>query len=158
AHEAGHAVQNMLMDSAGVLPRYAFGPPYFTESFAMMNELLVLEHLARTSADSIDRRYFRRRLLENALELFYNSHQSLLELQIYDSASAGRRLTADDIETLTQRIGTDFSIWFGPGSERQQAWLQPIQLYTRPLYRVNYTLAKLLALRYLDQLHRDPSG
>jgi len=158
AHEAGHAVQNMLMDSAGVLPRYAFSPAFFTESFATMNELLVLEHLSRTSADSIQRRYFRRRLLENALDLFRNSHESLLELDIYDSAAAGRRLSADDIEALTQRTGAAFSVWFGPGSERELQWLQPIQFYTWPLYRVNYTLAKLLALRYLDQLHRDPAG
>jgi len=157
-HEAGHAVQNMLMDSAGVLPRYAGGPSFFTESFATLNELLVLEHLSRTSADSIDRRYFRRQLLENALGLFRNAHESLLELQILDSAAAGRALGADDVEALTQRTGMAFSIWFGPGSERDLAWVQPIQFYTWPLYRVNYVLARLLALGYLDQLHRDPAG
>jgi oligoendopeptidase F len=157
-HEAGHAVQNMLMDSAGVLPRYAAGPSFFTESFATLNELLLLEHLSKTSADSVDRRYFKRQLLENALGLFRNAHESLLELQIYDSAAAGRTLGADDIEALTQQTGTAFSIWFGPGSERELAWVQPIQFYTRPLYRVNYVLARLIALDYLDQLHRDPAG
>jgi oligoendopeptidase F len=158
AHEAGHGVQNMLMDSAGVLPRYAGGPSYFTESFAMLNELLMLEHLATTSPDTADRRYFRRRLLENALGLFANAHESLLELQIYDSAAAGRALSADDIEALTQRTGAAFSVWYGPGSERRLQWLQPIQFYTWPLYRVNYVLARLLALGYLEQLHRDPAG
>ena len=158
AHEAGHGVQNMLMDSAGVLPRYSGGPSYFTESFAMLNELLLLEHLSATSTDSVERRYFRRRLLENALGLFANAHESLLELQIYDSAAAGRALGADDIEALTQRTGTAFSIWYGPGSERRLQWLQPIQFYTWPLYRVNYVLARLLALGYLDQMHRDPAG
>jgi oligoendopeptidase F len=158
AHEAGHGVQNMLMDSAGVLPRYAGGPSYFTESFATLNELLLLEHLATSSADSADRRYFRRQLLENALGLFRNAHESLLELQIYDSAAAGRALGADDIEALTQRTGAEFSIWFGPGSERRLQWVQPIQFYTWPLYRVNYVLARLLALGYLDQMHRDPAG
>lgn len=158
AHEAGHGVQNMLMDSAGVLPRYAGGPSYFTESFATLNELLMLEHLSATAADSADRRYFRRRLLENALGLFANAHESMLELQIYDSAAAGRALDADDIEALTQRTGAAFSIWYGPGSERRLQWLQPIQFYTWPLYRVNYVLARLLALGYLDQMHRDPAG
>jgi oligoendopeptidase F len=148
----------MLMDSAGVLPRDAGGPSYFTESFAMLNELLMLEHLATTSPDTADRRYFRRRLLENALGLFANAHESLLELQIYDSAAAGRALSADDIEALTQRTGAAFSVWYGPGSERRLQWLQPIQFYTWPLYRVNYVLARLLALGYLDQMHRDPAG
>jgi oligoendopeptidase F len=48
-HEAGHAVQNMLMDSAGVLTRYAQGPSYMTESYGLFSELLVLDYLARTS-------------------------------------------------------------------------------------------------------------
>ncbi|HJU64772.1 MAG TPA: M3 family metallopeptidase, partial [Gemmatimonadaceae bacterium] len=157
-HEAGHAVQNMLMDSANVLPRYAGGPSYFTESFATLSQLLLLEHLVSTSRDSIERRYFQRRVLEDGLELFRNAHESLIELQMYDSVAAGRLLTADGMEQLTQSIGVQFSSWFGAHSERRLAWVQPIQFFTWPLYRVNYVIAKLLALRYLDLLHQDPAG
>jgi len=49
SHEAGHGVQNMLMDSAGVLPRYSGGPNYFTESFATLSQLLLLEYLYHSS-------------------------------------------------------------------------------------------------------------
>ena len=56
---------------------------------------------------------------------------------------------------MTQQTASRFSIWFGPGSEKKLAWLQPTQFFTRPLYRVNYVYAKLLALRYFDSLHRD---
>jgi oligoendopeptidase F len=156
AHEAGHGVQNMLMDSAGVLPRYAGGPSYFTESFAMLSELLLLEHLYRTSKTTDERQYYLHRLLDDAVDVFRNGHESLTELQLYDSVAAGRMLGPDGIETLTQSLGTRFSTWFGPGSERTYAWVQPLQFYTRPLYRVNYVIAKLLALRYMDMLHRDP--
>jgi len=38
----------MLMDANGVLPRYASGPAYFTESFAGLCELLVLEGLYKS--------------------------------------------------------------------------------------------------------------
>jgi oligoendopeptidase F len=158
AHEAGHGVQNMLMDSAGVLPRYASGPSYFTESFAMFNELLLLEPLFRSSTDSAQRRTYFDRLIDNAAEVFRLGHESLVELEVYDSAAAGRLLNADEIERLTQSLGTRFSVWFGPGSERQLAWTQPIQFFTRPLYRVNYVYAKILALRYLDMLHQNPAG
>ena len=158
AHEAGHAVQNMLMDSANVLPRYASGPSYFTESFATLSQLLLLEHLVSTSRDSVERRYFQRRLLEDALELFRNAHESLFELQLYDSVAAGRLLSPEEIERLMQSVGVQFSTWFGAGSERQLAWVQPIQFFTWPLYRANYVIAKLLALRYLDLLHQDPTG
>jgi oligoendopeptidase F len=157
-HEAGHGVQNMLMDSAGVLPRYAFGPSYFTESFAMFNELLLLEHLYRSSTDSGQRRSYFDRLVDNAAEVFRLGHESLVELEVYDTAAAGRLLNADEIERLTQTHGVRFSVWFGPASERQLAWVQPIQFFTRPLYRVNYVYAKILALRYRDMLHQDPAG
>jgi oligoendopeptidase F len=146
----------MLMDSAGVLPRYANGPSFFTESFATLSELLLLEHFYRTSPSAAERRYYLGRLLENALDVFRNGYESLIELQVYDSAAAGRQLSADDIEQLTQRIGSRYSIWFGPGSERTLAWVQPLQFYTWPLYRVNYVYAKLLALQYFDLLRRDP--
>ncbi len=158
SHEAGHAVQNMLMDSAGVIPAYATGPSYFTESFAIFSQLLLLEHLYRTAANDVDREYYRRRLLEDALGVFRNGWESELELQIYDSAAAGRTLDADDIEQLTQNVASRSSVWFGPGGERALAWVQPIQLYTWPLYRVNYVIAELLALQYVDKLHRDSAG
>lgn len=158
SHEAGHAVQNMLMDSAGVLPAYANGPSYFTESFAIFSQLLLFEHLHRTAPNDADREYYRRRLLEDALGVFRNAWESELELQIYDSVAAGRNLDADDIERLTQNVASRSSVWFGPNGERTLAWVQPIQFYTWPLYRVNYVIAELLALQYLDKLHRDPAG
>jgi oligoendopeptidase F len=158
AHEAGHGVQNMLMENQGVLPRYATGPNYFTESFAVLNELLLLEHLFRSSTDTVQRQMYLDRLVDNAAEVFRFGHESLVELQIYDSVASGRLLNAEEIEHLTQDVGARVSVWFGPGSERTLAWLQPIQFFTRPLYRVNYVFAKLLALRYLDLLHQDPSG
>lgn len=158
SHEAGHGVQNMMMDSAGVLPRYAGGPNYFTESFATLSQLLLLEHLYHSSTTQAERRYYVRRLLDDALEVYRTAHESLVELQLYDSVAVGHRLSADGIERLTQQTGTAFSVWFGTGNERADAWVQPLQFYTRPLYRVNYVIAKLLALKYLDMLHRDPAA
>jgi len=83
--------------------------------------------------------------------------ESLLELQIYDSVATGGSLDANDIERLTQNVASRFSVWFGGNGGRELAWVQPIQFYTWPLYRVNYVIAELLALQYLDKLHRDPA-
>ena len=79
-----------------------------------------------------------------------------MEQTVYDSAAVDRLLDADGIEALTQAIAPQYSVWYGPKSERRLAWLQPLQLYTRPLYRVNYVYANLLALAYLDLLQKDP--
>jgi oligoendopeptidase F len=158
AHESGHAVQNMLMTANGVLPRYASGPAYFTESFAGLSELLLLEHLYRTAADKPHRLFYLQRLITQAAEVFRTGWEAALEQQLFDSAAAGRSVGADGIEAMTQATASRFSTWFGPGSERKLAWLQPTQYFTRPLYRLNYLYAKLLALRYLDLLHRDAPG
>jgi oligoendopeptidase F len=157
AHEAGHAVQNMLMDSAKVLPRYAGGPSYFTESFALLSELLFLEHQTKSASTAQARHFFARHLLEDGLDLFRNGLESLVEQEIYDSTAAGRTLDAAALEALMQKRGEGFSLWFGPAGERRFAWVQPLQLYTRPLYRVNYVIGKLLALRYLELYHDSPA-
>ncbi|HEU4388728.1 MAG TPA: M3 family metallopeptidase [Blastocatellia bacterium] len=156
AHESGHAVQNMLMTSAQVLPRYASGPAYFTESFAGLSELLVLDHLYRTAPDRAHQIFYLQRLINQGAEVFRNGWESLVEQQLFDRAAAGRQFNADDIEAITQATASRVSVWFGEGSERRLAWLQPTQFFTRPLYRVNYVYAKLLALRYFDLLHKKP--
>jgi len=158
AHESGHAVQNMLMTANHVLPRYGFGPGYFTESFAGLSELLLLEHLYQTAADKPHRLFYLQRLIAQGAEAFRSGWESALEQQLFDSAAAERSVSADGIEAMTQATASRFSTGFGPGSERKLAWLQPTQYFTRPLYRLNYVYAKLLALRYLDLLHRDPAG
>ena len=157
-HESGHAVQNMLMTANHVPARYASGPGYFTESFAGFSELLLLEHLYRTAADKPHRIYFLQRLINQAADVFRFGWESALEEQIFDSTAAGRALGADAIEAMTQVTASRFSTWFGPGSERKLAWMQPTQFFTRPLYRLNYVYARLLALRYLDLFHADPAG
>jgi oligoendopeptidase F len=156
AHEAGHATQNMLMDRRGVLPRYAMGPGYFTESFGVFAELMALRHLYRTERDPARKIYYLERLLDQSAGLFRNAAEAAVEQAIYDSAAAGRRLDADAIEALMQTTGSRYSSVFGPGSELELWWMQPIQFYTRPLYRVNYVYARVLALAYVDLLETDP--
>ena len=155
-HEAGHAVQNMLMTTGQVLPRYAGGPAYFTESFAVLSELLVLDYLYRTAADRTHKIYYLQQLLTKGADVFRMAWESLIEQQLFDRAAVGKQFTADDVEAITQATASRFSVWFGPGSERRLAWLVPTQFYTRPLYRVNYAYAMLLALRYFGLFATKP--
>ena len=158
AHESGHAVQNMLMTSNGVLPRYAMGPGYFTESFAVFCEILLLDHLYETAPDKTHKIFYLQQLINQGSDgVFRNGWESLLEIQLFDRVGTGSTLTADEIEAMTQSTASRFSVWFGPQSERRQlAWLQPTQFFTWPLYRVNYVYARVLALRYFDLLQKDP--
>ncbi|HYV99200.1 MAG TPA: M3 family metallopeptidase [Gemmatimonadaceae bacterium] len=156
-HEAGHAAQNMLMDAHGVLPRNAAGPGYFTESYAGLSELMAFESLARTTTDRDLRIQYTERLLDQATEMFRSAFETAFEDRIYADAARGVRHTAPEFEQLFREAAAPYSMWFGPGGERAQAWMQPLQFYTLPLYRLNYVLAKLLALNYAGQLHDDPA-
>jgi oligoendopeptidase F len=157
-HEAGHAAQNMMMDRSGVLPRYAVGASYFTESYATLSEILLLEHLARSASDTALKVFYMERLLDQGLELFKNAFEATLEDSLYVLVGAGQKPGPDEIERLHQGIASRFSDWYGAGSEVTLGWMQPLQFFTWPLYRVNYVLARLLALNYLQQLRKDPSG
>ncbi len=155
-HEAGHAAQNMMMDRAGVLPRYAMGPSYFTESYATLSQFLLLEHLARSASDTALKVFYLERLLDQGADLYRNGFEAMLEDSLYVLVAGGQKPGADEIERLHQGIASQFSDWYGPGSDITLGWVQPLQFYTWPLYRINYVLANLLALNYLQQLKTDP--
>jgi oligoendopeptidase F len=86
AHESGHAVQNMLMTANHVLPRYASGPGYFTESFAGLCELLLLDQLYRTAPDRAHKIFYLQRLIDQGAEVFRVNYlySKLLALRYFD--------------------------------------------------------------------------
>lgn len=147
-HEAGHAVQNMLMDKNGVSAFYALGASYFTESFAGFNELLITDYLYQ-HANSIEyKRYYLSQFLNQAMELFGNGMDVTYEQVLYDSVPAGRISNADQLELQMQKTGLQFSNWYQPHIKFEMQWVNKMQFTTNPLYRVNYVYAKLLALYY----------
>ena len=156
-HEGGHSIQNMLMTANHVPSMYSGGPGYFTESFAGFNELLVTDYLYRTARDRAHKIYYLERFLDQSTEIYKGARESMLEDALYDSVAAGRVASADDVERMTQSVGSRFSVWFHPGGERVMEWVNASMAVTLPLYRVNYVIAKLLALNYFAQFERDSS-
>lgn len=147
-HEAGHAVQNMLMDKNGVSAFYALGASYFTESFAGFNELLITDYLYQHANTVEYKRYYLSRFLNQAMELFGNGMDITYEQVLYDSVPAGRISNADQLELQMQKTGLQFSNWYQPHIKFEMQWVNKMQFTTNPLYRVNYAYAKLLALYY----------
>lgn len=158
AHEVGHGVQNGLMENNGVAAFNSGGPAYFTESFAGFTELLVADHLYRTATGRAEKIYYLQAFLDRATEVFDGARASHYEQVLYDSIPRGGVRTADAAEALMQRIGSRYSIWYGERGERTEQWINTIHYFTRPLYRVNYVYAKLLALKYYELYTRDPAG
>jgi oligoendopeptidase F len=147
-HEAGHAVQNMLMDKNGVSSFYALGPSYFTESFAGFNELLITDYLYQHANTVEYKRYYLSRFLNQAMELFGNAMDATYEKILYDSVPAGKISNADQLELQMQKTGLQFSNWYQPHIKFEMQWVNKLQFITNPMYRLNYVYAKLLALYY----------
>lgn len=157
-HEAGHAVQNMLMDKNAVSSFYALGPGYFTESFAGFNELLITDYLYQKASTRELKKYYLSKFLEQAMGLFGNGMDETYELLLYDSVPAGRISTADQLESQMQKTGLQFSIWYQPYMNYEMQWINKMQFTTNPLYRINYVYAELLALYYFSLYQQDPGS
>jgi oligoendopeptidase F len=157
-HEAGHAVQNMLMDKNGVSSFYALGASYFTESFAGFNELLITDYLYQHANTIEYKRYYLSQFLNQAMELFGNGMDVIYEQVLYDSVPAGRISNADQLELQMQKTGLQFSNWYQPYIKFEMQWVNKMQFTTNPLYRINYAYAKLLALYYFSLYQQNPQS
>ena len=154
-HEAGHAVQNMIMDKNRVSSFYALGPGYFTESFAFLNELLITDYLYQHANTVEYKKYYLSRFLNQAMDLFAMAMDETYEQVLYDSVPAGKISNADQLEMQMQKTGLQFSIWYEPYMKYEMQWVNKIQFTTNPLYRVNYLYAKMLALYYFLLYQQD---
>ena len=157
-HEAGHAVQNMLMDKNGVSSFYALGASYFTESFAGFNELLITDYLYQNAATKELKKYYLSQFLEHATDLFGSGMDAMYEQVLYDSIPAGKINSANDLELQMQKTGLQFSIWYQPYIKYEMQWVNKMQFVTNPLYRINYVYSKLLALYYFSLYQQDPAS
>jgi oligoendopeptidase F len=159
AHEATHAVHRQLMTNANVLPAYASGPSYLFESFAVFSELLLAEHLAGSADDVALREYFLEQFVDGkGTIMFVAGPEAELEQAVYSSEKNGEIKGPDDLDALTQRIYSQYSIWPEKHKELKGQWMMIPLMYEDPFYNVNYVYAGLLALTYLDLWDKDPKG
>lgn len=156
AHEAGHAVQSDLMRNNRVLYAYARGPAYFSESFAIFNELLVADFLYRNETDGARRNYFLEQFLDRGLTVFAAVTLADIEQSIYDGVEQNQIRNADDLDNLTRQTGARYSVWHEKHQELNARWSLIDNYYATPLYSVNYVIAQLLALKYFELYMREP--
>jgi oligoendopeptidase F len=159
AHEAGHAVHRQFMSESQPLAVYNSGPSFMFESFAIFNELLLLDHLYRSAPSPAAKAYYLRKFLDDVTFQVYGSAQETdLEESIYAGAQAGSLRTAADLDALTLQVFSRYAA--GPALEPTMKiyWARNRLYFTDPLYDVNYLFAGLLALEYLQQYESDPHG
>ena len=155
AHEAGHAVHFQLMGNNKVRPAYSDGPNYFTESFAMFNELVMIDHLYTNEKDQARKIYYLEQFMIYANFLYSNTMTAAMEQAIYDEVGKSENTGADEIDAVTKRIGSRFSIWYDKQDELKMRWVDVHHFYDAPMYHPNYVYAQLLALKYYELYKKD---
>jgi oligoendopeptidase F len=156
AHEAGHAVQAMLMSSNHVPMAYAAGPGYFTESFGRFNEFIVADYLAKHEPDPLRKKYFVRQFAERAFALFPSAIEASVESEIHQGIEDEQIRNADDIDRITQLTGSKYSDAFKSNPERKMMWMDAPEYYVAPLHKMHNVFASVLALKYYQMYTQNP--
>lgn len=157
AHEGGHAIHQALMNNAKIPAVTMDGPSFFTESFSIMNELVLHDRLYREEKDPGRNVYYLEQMLQQMLAFYGTTRIAAIEKAIYEGVDKGTIKTADDLDKLTLEIGRKTSIWHDIEPETNQMWQIVPHFYRSGTPYENYVFADLLAQTYLAMYHKDPA-
>jgi oligoendopeptidase F len=156
AHESTHAVHRQLMSRAQVRAAYAEGPHYLFEAFAIFNEFLLPDYLYEHESDPSLKTFYLEQFLEGkGTVMFAAAPEVELEHAVYDGVEKQTISTADDLDALTKKIYSRYSIWPDKHDELKMQWMNVGLMYEDPFYDVNYVYGALLALKFYDLYSRD---
>lgn len=155
AHEAGHAVHRQLMNEHQPRAVYNRGPHFLFESFAIFNELLLLDHLGRAASTEAAKAYYAHKFLDDiTFQVYGSARETELEESIYAGVRANTIRTAADLDRLTADVLSRYESY--TDSELETYWASNRLYFTDPFYDVNYLFAGLLALEYLRLYEQAP--
>jgi oligoendopeptidase F len=159
AHEAGHAAHRELMNEHQKLAVYNSGPNFMFESFAIFNELLLLDHLYRIAPTPEAKSYYLHQFLDDVVFNLYGSAQETdLEQSIYAGVRTDAVHGAADLDAMTLKVFARYRSGAALEPEMRDYWARDRLYFIDPLYDVNYLFAGLLAVQYLQQYEADPKG
>ncbi|MGH9643579.1 MAG: M3 family metallopeptidase, partial [Terriglobales bacterium] len=147
-HEGGHAIHRQLMSEAGVSPFYQNGPSWMFEAYAILNELLLYDHLYKASNGPAAKAYYLNALVKDmTFQIFTSAEEATLEQSIYDGVAAGKIGNASNLDALTLVALDKFETPHMGEPEHAHLWATKRLMYEDPLYLVNYLYAGLIATR-----------
>ncbi|GAE55510.1 hypothetical protein XPR_2145 [Xanthomonas arboricola pv. pruni MAFF 301420] len=158
-HEAAHAVHGQLMNDAQTSPLARNGPSWMIEAFAILDELLLREKLAKEAETPEAREFYLRSLIDDmALQLFTSAEEAQLERDIYDGFATNTLKSAADLSKVTMRVLSRYEQRTQLHPELANTWATKRLFYQDPMYLTNYLYAGLVAVKLfeLSQLN-DPA-
>ncbi len=158
AHESTHAVHRQLMSRARVRATYAEGPHYLFEAFAIFNEFLLPDYLYQHETDPTLKTFYLEQFLEGkGTVMFVAAPEVELEHAVYDGVKRQTIRGADDLDALTKRVYSRYSIWPEKHDELKMQWMNVSLMYEDPFYDINYVYGAVLALKFYELYSRDPA-
>ncbi|HZD53050.1 MAG TPA: M3 family metallopeptidase [Woeseiaceae bacterium] len=157
AHEAGHAVHRQFMSENQPRAVYNEGPRFVFESFAIFNELLLLERMSGSADTPQARAFYLRRVLDDmTFQVYGSAAETDLEESIYGGVREGTLRSAKDLDALTLEVFSRYNASQALDDRMKVYWARNRLYFTDPLYDVNYLFAGLLALEYLHLHEQGP--
>jgi len=159
AHEGGHAVHEQLMSDNLSIPSYRNGPSFLYESYAMFNELLLMDALEKQEKTIEGKAYYTKMFLDKlSLEVFTSAEEGAFEQGVYDGVAKGSINNREDIDSLYAGIMNKYDIYFASEPQRRSEWINKRLVFDDPIYNVNYLYAILVSCKLYTMVHETPKG
>jgi oligoendopeptidase F len=162
AHESAHAVHFQLLHKAGVPWYYGDGPRYFTEGFAKVTELLVLDYLSKTAKTEGDRLFYLRQLTSKLASvkfaaMYWAAYATSFEVEVYRRLKNGQLKKPEDIHEVWAEFGRLWMYDFDQFPDLKYTWADTHHFFDSPRYYSNYLFAWVFALAVYERVQSDPA-
>jgi len=161
AHEAAHAVHYRLLNRSGVPYYYGDGARYFVEGCAKVNELLILDTLAKQANNDVERLYYQRQIASKLASvrftsMFWSAFATSFEREIVRRIKGGQITSADQIHDVWGEFGRLWSIDFDGHPDLKYTWPDTHHFFTSSRKYAQYLFAWVVALSFYEKAQSDP--
>lgn len=163
AHESAHAVHFRLLYEAGVPWYYGDGARYFTEGFAKVNELLILDHLSKTARTEAEHLFYLRQKVSKLASvkfaaMYWAAYATSFEVEVYRRVKSGAVKKPEDIHEIWGEFGKIWMHEFDRFPDLKYTWPDTHHFFDSSRYYSNYLFAWVFALAVYEQIQSDPTA
>ena len=162
-HESAHVVQSDLVYKSNVPWIYSDGARYFTEGFAKVNELMVLDYLFKNSRKESDRLFYLRELNSKLASvkfasMFWAAYATGFEVEAYRRVKEGTLKKPEELHEIWAELGRRWVLDFDSFPDQKYTWAGTHHFFDAPRYYSNYLFAWLLAVALYERFQSDPTS
>lgn len=161
AHEAAHVVHHRLIHQNNVPWFYSDGARYFSEGCAKINELLILDQLAKSAKNEADRVFYLRASASKLASIkftamYWAALATNFEIEVYRRVKAGTLKTPAEIHDVWGEFGRLWSSEFTAFPDLKYTWADTHHFFDASRYYSNYLFAWVLSLAVYERIQADP--